>query len=68
MIGRWAICGHGRLARITSYNESVGGPIYNGVRLDNGRSWRSRMPATIHPRDAAVLDATFPDYGADHAV
>lgn len=65
LVGRWAICGHGRLGRITGWRDSPMGPIYTGIRLHDNTAWQTKMPATIHPKDESVLNATF---GETHAV
>ena len=54
--GRWATAGYGRLAKIDGSIETQTGTIYYGTRAHGG-SWSTRVPATIHPKDEAVLNA-----------
>ena len=47
---------YGRWATIDGSIETQTGTIYYGTRAHGG-SWSTRVPATIHPKDEAVLNA-----------
>lgn len=53
-IGRWAVCGVGRLGRIEGREELPWGTAWVGTGID-GRPWSSRNPHTLCDADAAFL-------------
>jgi hypothetical protein len=63
LIGRWAVCGNGRIGRIEDTAIRNGSPVWFGTRLRGG-GWQSRMPVRIHPKDEMVLDGLIdhPDF------
>jgi hypothetical protein len=54
LIGRWAVCGNGRLGLIDNVSIRNGSPVWFGTRFAGG-GWQSTMPVRIHPKDEALL-------------
>lgn len=54
LIGRWAVCGRGRIGRIEGRKVLDWGPSWIGTGLD-GHPWASRSPHLVSDGDAALL-------------
>ena len=53
--GKWAVCGHGRLARITGKKQLPWGEAWVGDALD-GKLWSSTQPRVIAPSQMRFLN------------
>jgi len=56
LVGRWAVCGHGRLGRIEGRKELEWGLSWIGTGLD-GQPWASRNPHVLAKVECDRLDA-----------
>jgi len=54
LIGKWAVCGAGRIGRIESRKQLAWGLAWVGTGID-GHPWSSRDPRVICDGDAAAL-------------
>lgn len=53
-VGRWAVCGIGRIGKIEGRKQLDWGESWVGTGLD-GRPWASRKPRLLAEADAALL-------------
>lgn len=58
LIGRWAICSHGRVGRIEGQKELPWGLSFIGTGL-NGTPWASKNPTLIIETDSHLLEQLF---------
>jgi len=45
-IGRWAVCGAGKVGRIDRIDQTPTGPLWSGVSIE-GTPWQSKTPALL---------------------
>jgi len=56
LVGRWAVCGAGRIGRIEGRKELAWGVSWVGTGLD-GRPWASRNPRLVCEEEASAITA-----------
>jgi hypothetical protein len=55
LVGKWAVCGHGRIGRIEGRKQLEWGLSWIGTGVD-GRPWASTKPTVICDADGSFLD------------
>jgi hypothetical protein len=55
LVGKWAVCGIGRIGKITGRKTLDWGESWVGVGLD-GMLWASRDPQVLADRDQGLIE------------